>query len=176
MEEEKETDSKEVSDALHMLLHCSLKDTEYETQKQQFEIVNAYIKQLEKENEEWQRAYQEEKDKQFELLRENKQLEEENKHYKKYAVMMTTEGLLINGVKFSFNDYIPKSKVKGIIEQLDERIKCLHEELTKCCEERDKLGTETEIDNNEVRIFTLEEEIDKLHTQKQVLQELLREE
>ena len=50
--EEKETDSKEVSDALHMLLHCSLKDTEFETQKEQFEIVNAYIKQLEEENKE----------------------------------------------------------------------------------------------------------------------------
>ena len=43
-------DNKEANDALHMLLHCALKDTEFETQKQQFEIVNAYIKQLEKEN------------------------------------------------------------------------------------------------------------------------------
>lgn len=50
MEEEKEIDSKEISDALHMLLHCSYKDTEYETQKEQFEIVNVYIKQLEEEN------------------------------------------------------------------------------------------------------------------------------
>lgn len=45
-----ETDNKEVNDALHMLLHCALKTTEYETQKQQFQIVNAYIKQLEEEN------------------------------------------------------------------------------------------------------------------------------
>lgn len=45
-----EIDNKEVSDALHMLLHCALKDTDFETQKQQFEIVNAYIKQLEEEN------------------------------------------------------------------------------------------------------------------------------
>lgn len=51
------------------------------------------------------------------LLTRYKQLEEENKHYKKYAVMMTTEGLLINGVKFSFNDYIQKSKIKEIIEK-----------------------------------------------------------
>lgn len=74
----REIDDKEVSDALHMLLHCSLKDTEYETQKQQFKIVNAYIKKLEKENEEWQGAYQEEKDKSFELVRENQKLEAEN--------------------------------------------------------------------------------------------------
>ena len=47
-----EIDSKEASDALYMLWHCALKNTEFETQKQQFEIVNAYIKKLEKENEE----------------------------------------------------------------------------------------------------------------------------
>ena len=40
--------SEEVSDALHMLLHCSLKDTEYETQKEQFKIVYDYIIDLEK--------------------------------------------------------------------------------------------------------------------------------
>lgn len=45
-----ELDSKFAEDALHMLLHCSLKDTEYETQKEQFKIVYYYIKQLEKEN------------------------------------------------------------------------------------------------------------------------------
>ena len=45
-----EIDNKEVNDALHMLLHWALKNTEYETQKQQFQIVNAYIKQLEEEN------------------------------------------------------------------------------------------------------------------------------
>lgn len=87
-----EIDNKEASDALHMLLHCALTNKDFETQKQQFQIVNAYIKQL----------------------------EEENKHYKKYAVMMTTEGLLINGVKFNFNDYIPKSKVIEKIEELEE--------------------------------------------------------
>lgn len=38
--------NKEVSDALHMLLHCALKDKEYETQKEQFEIVYKYIEEL----------------------------------------------------------------------------------------------------------------------------------
>ena len=33
-----ETINKEVSDALHMLLHCALKDTEFETQKEQFQF------------------------------------------------------------------------------------------------------------------------------------------
>lgn len=39
--------NKEVSDALHMLLHCALKDKEFETQKEQFHIVYDYIEKLE---------------------------------------------------------------------------------------------------------------------------------
>ena len=38
--------NKEIEDALHMLLHCSLKDTEYETQKEQFKIVYNHIEEL----------------------------------------------------------------------------------------------------------------------------------
>lgn len=38
---------KEVSDALHVLLHCALKDKEYETQKEQFNFVYDYIFKLE---------------------------------------------------------------------------------------------------------------------------------
>lgn len=45
-----EIDDKEARDALHMLLHCALTNKDFETQKQQFQIVNAYIKQLEEEN------------------------------------------------------------------------------------------------------------------------------
>ncbi len=42
--------NKETEDALHMLLHCSLKDTEYETQFKQYKIVRKYITNLQKEN------------------------------------------------------------------------------------------------------------------------------
>ena len=42
--------NKEIDDALHMLLHCSLKDTEYETQVEQYKIVRNYITNLEQEN------------------------------------------------------------------------------------------------------------------------------
>lgn len=37
----------EVLDALCMLLHCSLKDKEFKTQRQQFFIIYSYIRQLE---------------------------------------------------------------------------------------------------------------------------------
>ncbi len=47
-----EINEREVSDALYMLLHCALKDKEYETQKEQFYIVHDYIKQLEKKDRE----------------------------------------------------------------------------------------------------------------------------
>ena len=45
----KEIDNKEASDALHLLLHCSLKDKEYDTQKAQFVTVLSYIERLEKQ-------------------------------------------------------------------------------------------------------------------------------
>ena len=51
------------------------------------------------------------------LIKGYRELEKENEHYKKYSVMMSTEGLLINGVKFSFNEFIPVSKVKEKIEE-----------------------------------------------------------
>ena len=41
--------NKEIEDALHTLLHCSLKDTEYETQVEQFEFIYKYIENLEEE-------------------------------------------------------------------------------------------------------------------------------
>ena len=41
------TIEKEIDDALHMLLHCALKDKEYVTQRQQYEIVYRYILSLE---------------------------------------------------------------------------------------------------------------------------------
>lgn len=37
---------KEVNDALHMLLHCALKDKEFETQKEQFEFIYKHIEEL----------------------------------------------------------------------------------------------------------------------------------
>lgn len=42
--------NKEIEDALCMLLHCSLKDKEYTTQKEQFEYVYKYVEQLQQEN------------------------------------------------------------------------------------------------------------------------------
>lgn len=40
-------ENKEVSDCLYFLLHCSLKDTEFETQREQFYEVYNYIEKLE---------------------------------------------------------------------------------------------------------------------------------
>ena len=43
--------NKEVTDALCLLLHCSLKDEKYETQKQQFDLIYNYIEKIERQNE-----------------------------------------------------------------------------------------------------------------------------
>ncbi len=54
------------------------------------------------------------------MLKRYKELQKENENYKKYAVIMSTEGLLINGVKFSFNDFIPISVIQNKKSNLDE--------------------------------------------------------
>lgn len=109
------------------------------------------------------------------LLKRYKELEEENNNYKKYTVIMSTDGLLINGVKFSFNDYIPTSVIQNKIDELNRRIDYLNTELNKCYIEREKLGTETDIDNNETAIFCMEQEREYRYEQKQVLEEILEE-
>lgn len=104
------------------------------------------------------------------LLTRYKQLEEENKN--KTQKIIEYEKTL----KKLQKETIWKSKVKEKIEEIDERIKYLHTEINKCVEEREKLGTETDIDNNETLIFHLEDEKEELYAKKQALQELLEEE
>jgi len=109
------------------------------------------------------------------LLTRYKQLEEENKTLKK----VKSDELIINNpwlFEYLNELYIFKGKVKEKIDKINERIKYLHTEINKCVEEREKLGTETDIDNNETLIFHLEDEKEELYAKKQGLQELLREE
>ena len=47
--------NKEISDSLHFLLHCSLNDARFETQREQFEFIYKYIENLVKENQELQK-------------------------------------------------------------------------------------------------------------------------
>ena len=118
-----------------------------ELRKRNSEMITK-INQLEQKNEEWQRAYQEEKDKQFELLRENKQLEEDNEQ------LETIKDEAIRRYNF---ETIPVSKVKEKIEEYDkQRIKM----------EKDDIGIG----------FTLGKEWSDLKAKIEVLQELLREE
>ena len=70
-------------------------------------------------------------------------------------------------------NYIPKSKIKEKIEELDRRIDYLNKELNVAYIAREKLGTETAIDTNEQYIYNMEREESFRHTQKGVLQELL---
>lgn len=86
------------------------------------------------------------------------------------------EGIHKENKCIQYIDYIPIQKVKDKIEELDKRIDFLNTELTKCYIEREKLGTETDIDNNETYIFYMEEEKNFREKQEEVLQELLREE
>ena len=68
--------------------------------------------------------------------------------------------------------YIPKSRIQAKIEELERKIDFLNSQLTKCYEIWEKLGTETEIDDNEELIFNLENLKDEAWAQRQVLTEI----
>ena len=92
---------------------------------------------------------------------EYKKLEEENKRLKAFEDFKLK------------NNYIPTSVIQKKIEELNGRIDYLNTELNKCYIEREKLGTETDIDNNETAIFCMEQEREYRYEQKQVLEEIL---
>ena len=105
---------------------------------------------------------------------EYKKLEEENKRIK------NSNDTLKSFVSSIFNDtfekdFIPTSVIQNKIEELNRRIDYLNTELNKCYIEREKLGTETDIDNNETAIFCMEQEREYRYEQKQVLEEILEE-
>ena len=52
------------------------------------------------------------------IITDYKKLKEENDNYKLYSIRNTVDGLIINGKKFSFNDYIEKSKIKERVDLL----------------------------------------------------------
>lgn len=114
-----------------------------ETLKKQCNIADER-NQLLKENKDWQRAYQEEKDKQFELVRENQKLQKENEELKEYIMLapnldeMTamkyrniTEEAYIKGraeeqqkaEQIIYEHYIPKQKIKDKIEEINKKEK-----------------------------------------------------
>ena len=103
------------------------------------------------------------------LIAGYKQLEEKNEE-------LRADNYELNNRITDLLENIPVQKVKDKIEELDKRIDFLNTELTKCYIEREKLGTETDIDNNETYIFYMEEEKNFREKQEEVLQELLREE
>ena len=79
-----------------------VENQQYYIVRKQMEKYEEHIKRLQKENEEWQRAYQEEKDKQFDFIN-----------------------------KISSNDSIPVQKVKDKIEELKEQDREWTEELSE---------------------------------------------
>lgn len=81
-----------------------------EEQDKDIEILIKGYKELEKKNEEWQRAYQEEKDKQFELLRENKQLEKDNEQL---------EAIKNEAIRRYNFETIPKSKAQELLKKYE---------------------------------------------------------
>lgn len=101
-----EIDSKEASDALYMLWHCALINKEFETQKQQFQIVNAYIKQLEEEN------------KELKHITQNYNAYQQKSDNPNSTIIIADEEWFING--YFKENFIPKSKVIEKIKELED--------------------------------------------------------
>lgn len=117
------------------------------TQYGKRKLINYYekqIKELQKEDKEWQKAYQEEKDEQFKLIREKQELEEkwdkdthklqntlditnakiielskDNEELRETNKKLYETGLEIARQQIIFNNYISVQKVKEIIERID---------------------------------------------------------
>ena len=73
------------------------------------------------------------------------------------------------------NDYIHKDKIKEKIQRLEKRIDYLDKELAEAYIQREKLGTETELDANEQYIYNMEQEQSIRHTEKYAYLKLLEE-
>lgn len=82
------------------------------------ERIVADYKRVLKENEEWQRAYQEEKDKQFDLIKENEKLKALDLSNSKIIANMSTRHFQD---REKIRESIPIQKVKDKIEELKER-------------------------------------------------------
>jgi len=151
---------------IRTILQKEIKDTTedvYKIDGRQFRAIENLLtsyKELEVKNEEWQRAYQEEKEKQFKLLRENEELEKENEkltyarnwYFEHFTARELTPEQLDKILRF---DYIPTSLVEKKIEEYEkQRIKM----------EKDDVGVG----------FTLGKEWSDLKAKIEVLQELLR--
>lgn len=82
-------------------------------------ILSDYKRVL-KENEDWQKTYQEEKDKQFDLLRENQKLQKENEELKE-AVEIYKGQAETKIDAYIDSNYLSKQKIKDKIEKLKEQ-------------------------------------------------------
>lgn len=103
------------------------------------------IEKLQKENEEWQRAYQEEKDRQFDLIKENEKLKEYIAKAPNLDEMSATkyrniqQEAYIQGRaeeqrkarKIIYENYILKKKIKDKIEELKQEDRNWTEELSE---------------------------------------------
>ena len=149
--------------------------TNFKLEKAIEHIISDYKRTL-KENEEWDRKFCNLQNLYFKLQDESESERKEWQEAYKSEKKMKNEYVKLYQDILLKENVIPVQKVKEKIEELNKRIDFLNTELTKCYIEREKLGTETDIDNNETYIFYMEEEKNFREKQKEVLQELLGEE
>lgn len=96
------------------------------------------------------------------MIQDLRELEEELRQQGEYR----KANIIDLFIRHSTHCKINRSDIINKIKELDERIDCLKTELNKCYIEREKLGTETDIDNNETAIFYMEEEKERIYRKK----------
>ena len=106
------------------------------------------------------------------MIQDLRELEEELRQQGEYR----KANIIDLFIRHSTHCKVNRSDITKKIEELDKRIDYLNTELNKCYIEREKLGTETDIDNNETAIYYMEREEEYRNKQKEILQELLNQE
>ena len=122
--------NKEIIDALHMLLHCSLKDTEYETQKKQFKAILDYICSLEKENQELKEQIEVGKEQYNDLVEEKENLQEQLDYLR--------GGEYLNQLRFERDMLQHVVDTNGVPSEVYDYLECTHRN-TELLEENQEL-------------------------------------
>lgn len=149
-----EINNKEAVDALCILLHCSLKDTDYETQNGQFDIIMSYIKGLEEDNNNHKAAALKNDDYYKEACHKNKELEEENNNLRK----VKSDEFIVNNpwlFKYLNENYIIKYSLEQKIRELKKDI-CELQERFSITKEHDlchEILTQIKIKRNIIEVL-----------------------
>lgn len=124
--------NKEISDSLHFLLHCSLNDARFETQREQFEFIYKYIENLVKENQELK--------KQLEYLRSREYYNQ--LRFERDMLQYVADNGKVSQEDKEFIDMTHRNtELLEVIEEVKRVLKCNNIEVLKYYDEPNETGS-----------------------------------